>query len=98
MPITAHLDLFLKAEILDSAPATLRKILNDTRAFDGCLGVEVLVDSKDPAHVLVVERWASMAHDSAYRTWRAGAAGASGLGALLAAPPVLTHFEASFTL
>ena len=95
MPITAHLDLFLKADALPTAPAVLRDILADTRAFDGCLGVEVLVDSQNPAHVLVVEQWASLEHDAAYRAWRAGD-GASGLGELLAAPPVLTHFETSF--
>jgi quinol monooxygenase YgiN len=95
MPVTAHLDLILKAEALPTAPAVLRDILTDTRAFDGCLGVDVLVDSNDPAHFLVVEQWASLKHDAAYRTWRAGD-GASGLGELLAAPPVLTHFETSF--
>ena len=95
MPITAHLDLTLKAEALPTAPAVLRDILSDTRSFNGCLGVDVLVDSTDPAHVLVVEQWASLEHDAAYRAWRAGD-GASGLGELLAAPPVLTHFEASF--
>jgi len=95
MPFTAHLDLNLKAEALPTAPAVLRDILSDTRAFDGCLGVDVLVDSKDPAHFLVVEQWVSMEHDAAYRAWRAGE-GASGLGELLAAPPVLTHYETSF--
>jgi quinol monooxygenase YgiN len=95
MPITAHLDLFIKAESLPTAPAVLRDILADTRAFDGCLGVEVLVDRADPAHFLVVEQWASLEHDSAYRAWRAGD-GASGLGELLAAPPVLSHFEPAF--
>jgi quinol monooxygenase YgiN len=97
MPITAHLDLVLKAEALPTAPAVLRDILTDTRAFDGCLGVEVLADSTDPTHVLVVEQWASPEHDAAYRAWRAGD-GASGLGELLAAPPVLTHFETSFSI
>jgi len=95
MPVTAHLDLNLKAEALPTAPAVLRDILSDTRASDGCLGVDVLVDSKDPAHFLVVEQWVSMEHDAAYRAWRAGE-GASGLGELLAAPPVLTHYETSF--
>jgi quinol monooxygenase YgiN len=95
MSITAHLDLILKPESLPTAPARLREILADTRAFDGCLGVNVLIDNNNPAHVLVVERWASMDHDAAYRAWRAGE-GASGLGELLAAPPVLTHFETSF--
>ena len=95
MPVTAHLDLTLKTESLPTAPAVLRDILSDTRAFDGCLGVDVLVDKGNPAHVLVVERWASMEQDAAYRAWRATEEGASGLGALLAAPPVLTHFETS---
>ena len=95
MPITAHLDLNVKAESLPTAPAVLRDILADTRAFDGCLSVDVLVDSSDPAHFLVVEQWASLEHDSAYRAWRAGD-GASGLGEILAAPPVLTRFETSF--
>jgi len=97
MPVTAHLDLNVKAEALPTAPAVLRDILSDTRAFDGCLGVDVLVDSEDPAHFLVVEQWVSMEHDAAYRAWRAGD-GASGLAELLATPPVLTHFETSFAV
>lgn len=97
MPITAHLDLKLKEQSVAGAPAALQEILSDTRSFDGCLGVDVLVDSKDPAHVLVVERWASLQHDAAYRAWRAGDGG-SGLGDLLAAPPVLTHFETAAQL
>lgn len=97
MPITAHLDLNLKTECLPTAPAVLRDILSDTRAFDGCLGVDVLVDSKDPGHLLVVEQWASLEHDAAYRAWRAGE-GASGLGEILATPPVLTRFETSFEI
>lgn len=96
MPVTAHLDLTLKTESLPTAPAVLRDILSDTRAFDGCLGVDVLVDKENPAHILVVEKWASLEQDAAYRAWRSTEEGASGLGELLAAPPVLTHFEDSF--
>lgn len=91
MSLTVHLDLNLKSDAVDAAPGMLREILADTRAFDGCLGVDVLIDSQDPAHILVVERWASLEQDAAYREWRAGD-GATALGSLLAAPPVLTHF------
>lgn len=97
MSITAHLDLNLKADSLDAAPAMLREILAVTRAFDGCLGVDVLTDSRDPAHVLVVERWASVEHDEAYRAWRAGD-GASPLGTILSGPPLLTRFETAFEM
>ena len=92
MPITVLLDLQLKPDNLDGAHAEIHKILIDTRAFAGCLGVEVLVGAPDRAHVLLVERWESAEHDAVYRAWRAGD-GATNLGTLLAAPPTLSMFE-----
>lgn len=92
MAIIAILDLQLKPESLESAPAVLHATLTDTRAFPGCLGLTVLNDSADPTHVVVYETWESLEHDRAYRTWRASAEGASELGSLLAAPPRLTLF------
>jgi quinol monooxygenase YgiN len=92
MAITSILDLRLKAESLESAPAILHATLTDTRAFPGCLSVTVLNDSADPAHVVLYETWESLEHDQAYRAWRASAEGASDLGPLLAAPPALTLF------
>ena len=92
MAITAILDLQLKADSLETAPGILRATLADTRAFPGCLDVTVLVDSDDPAHVVLYERWESIDHDRAYRAWRATAEGASELGSILAAAPKLSLF------
>ena len=92
MAMTAFLELRVKPEALDQGlHAELHAILSDTRAFDGCLGVEVLIDAADPTHVVVVERWASEERDAAYRAWRAGD-GRTNLAAFLASPPVLTKF------
>ena len=91
MPVFALLDLQLKPDSLDAGMDALHQTLTDTRAFAGCLTVDVLVDSKNPAHVVVYEVWESAEHDRAYREWRAGpGAGASKLGPVLAAPPTLT--------
>lgn len=98
MAITATLELHLRADRLDGAPEQIRAVLADTRAFDGCLGVEVLVDVADAAHVTIVERWESLGHDDAYRAWRATPAGASTLGELLDRPPVLVRYETQATL
>ena len=92
MAITAILDLQLKPESLETAPAVLRETLTDTRAFPGCLDVTVLVDSEDPAHVVVYEIWESIEHDRAYRAWRASPEGASALGSILAAAPKLNWY------
>jgi heme oxygenase (mycobilin-producing) len=86
----ALLDLQLKADALETAHQVIHEILAGTRAFPGCLGVTVLVDSADPAHVVVYEAWESLERDQAYRQWRRTPEGASGLGSILAAPPKLT--------
>jgi quinol monooxygenase YgiN len=91
MPVFALLDLQLKPDSLATGLDVIHETLTGTRAFAGCLGAEVLVDSKDPAHVVVYETWESAEHDRAYREWRAGA-GASNLGSVLAAPPKLNLF------
>lgn len=90
MAVTAILDLQLKAGSLATAHEVIHATLTGTRAFPGCLDVTVLVDSDDPAHVVLYETWESIEHDRAYRAWRASAEGASELGSILAAPPKLS--------
>ena len=65
-----------------------------TRAFPGCLGVDVLVDTEDKAHLLLIEKWESVEHDQAYRDWRATDAGASALPTIVASRN-LTRFVAA---
>jgi heme oxygenase (mycobilin-producing) len=92
MAITAILDLQLKPEALETASEVIHDTLAATRAFPGCYHVAVLVDSDDPAHVVLYETWESVDHDRAYRAWRATPEGASRLGSILAAAPRLTLF------
>jgi quinol monooxygenase YgiN len=92
VPVTAILDLQLKADALDRANDVMRETLTATRAFPGCLGVTVLVDLADPTHVAVYEQWESPEADAAYRKWRTTPDGASDLGTVLAAAPALTLF------
>jgi quinol monooxygenase YgiN len=92
--ITATLDLRLKPEDLEASYMLVHEVLGQTRAFEGSLGVEVLIDNADPTHLLVVESWRSLEDDAAYRAWRAGA-GKSPLGAVLAGPPTLAMYTPS---
>ena len=91
MAAIAILDLQLKADSLETAHKVIHATLTNTRAFSGCLGVTVLIDSDDPAHVVIYETWESIEHDGAYRAWRATPEGASDLGSILAARK-LTQF------
>jgi quinol monooxygenase YgiN len=86
-PVTVILELTLKPASVPAARAVMRRALQDTRAFDGNLGTDVLVDEDDEAHWVIYERWNTVEHDEAYRSFRAGEGRLTGLPALLAAPP-----------
>ena len=95
MAITAIFELRVTPEALGHGlHAELHAILSDTRAFEGCLGVEVLTDITDPTHLIAVERWSSEERNAAYRAWRAGD-GQTNLASFLASPPVLTRFTSA---
>ncbi len=72
MKVISILECQFKADCVDAGTEWLTRALVATRAFDGCLGVEVIQDSDDPTRLIAVERWASLEHDRAYRAWRAG--------------------------
>jgi heme oxygenase (mycobilin-producing) len=92
MPVIAILELTLRPDAED-APARIRAVLEQTRARPGCEGLEVVADIKDPNRLSVIERWESLDADNAYRAWRQTEEGASDLGELLAAAPVLRRYE-----
>jgi quinol monooxygenase YgiN len=93
MPVTVILELTLKPESVPAARDVMRRALQDTRAFDGNLGTDVLVDEDDDAHWVIYERWDTVEHDEAYRSFRAGEGRLTELPPLLAAPPVKTRYS-----
>lgn len=70
MPITSVLQFHVASDRVAEAQAAITETLVATRAFDGCLGVDVLVDVADPTYFVLLERWQSLEHDDAYRAWR----------------------------
>jgi quinol monooxygenase YgiN len=93
MPVTVILELRLKPESVPAARDVMRRALQDTRAFDGNLGTDVLVDEDDEAHWLIYERWETVERDEAYRSFRAGEGRLTELPPLLAVPPVKTRYS-----
>ncbi|HVW45766.1 MAG TPA: antibiotic biosynthesis monooxygenase family protein [Solirubrobacterales bacterium] len=94
MATTAILELRLKPDAVDAGLEVVHRILGETRAFDGCLGVTVVQDASDPARLVAIEEWESPEKDAAYREWRAGDGAMPDLAALLAGPPNLLVGEA----
>jgi len=93
MTAIVHLALHLDPAKLDLAPALLNETLVATRAWPGNEGLEIIVDDADPAHLIVVEQWATAADHAAYAEWRTTPEGVSRLGEIVAEPPVKTIFS-----
>jgi quinol monooxygenase YgiN len=92
MPLTATLELKHKPESVPAARDVMRRALHDTRAFDGNVGTDAL-DQDDQAHWIIYQRWETVEHDEAYRSFRAGESQPTDLPPLLAAPPVKTRYS-----
>lgn len=92
MTVTSLLELRIAPEAVDDAVDHINRVLEATRAFEGNLGVDVIVDVDDPAHIVLLEKWTTIERDDAYRAFRATPEGASDLGTILAGAPTLTRY------
>jgi quinol monooxygenase YgiN len=92
MPVTVILELKLRPDAVPAAREVMGRALQDTRAFEGNLRTDVLVDQDDETHWLIYELWETVEADDAYRAFRAGEGKITELPPLLAAPPVKTRY------
>jgi quinol monooxygenase YgiN len=92
MAVTVTLELRFKPDEVAAGRELMGRALQDTRAFDGNLQTDVLVDEDDEAHWLIYELWDTVEHDEAYRRFRAGEGKLTQLPPLLAAPGVKTRY------
>ncbi|MFZ0716506.1 putative quinol monooxygenase [Mycobacterium sp.] len=92
MAVTVLLELRFKPDEVAAGRELMGRTLEVTRAFDGNLQTDVLVDEDDEAHWIIYEVWDSVEHDEAYRAFRAGEGKVTQLPPLLAAPPVKTRY------
>lgn len=94
MACTAIVEFRVNADRLAEAKPVFAAMLETSRAFDGCLRLDWLVDRDDPALWLLYEQWASWEAEQAYRDFRASPAGAvPDLAGLFAGPPRLVRLE-----
>ena len=93
MAVTVLLELRFKPDEVAAGRELMGRTLQVTRAFDGNLQTDVLVDEDDEAHWIIYEVWDSVEHDEAYRAFRAGEGKVTQLPPLLAAPPVKTRYS-----
>jgi quinol monooxygenase YgiN len=71
----------------------IERTVEQTRAFEGCLGVSVLRDVADPTRIVLIEQWVSLEADDAYRAWRRAQPAGPAVPSPLAGVPRITRCE-----
>jgi quinol monooxygenase YgiN len=95
MTVIVTLELRFKPEEVAAGRELMGRTLAVTRAFEGNVRTDTLVDADDEAHWLIYEIWESVEADEAYRAFRAGEGKVTQLPPLLAAPPVKIRYNTS---
>ena len=93
MSVVVLLEIQVKPEAIDEMKALLQRILPDTRAYDGCQGVDIYGNLDDTGNLVFYERWDSRQHYEKYFAWRTETGALNQLGTMVAAPPSIRYFE-----
>ncbi len=93
MSITVLLELQVKPDQVDTLKQMFEEALPDTRGFDGCIKLDILVNQDQPANMVLVQTWQTRAHQARYSSWRQETGFIAKMGALLAAPPSVRYYD-----
>jgi quinol monooxygenase YgiN len=93
MSVIVLLEAQVKPEAVDEVKATLKAILPDTRAYDGCQGIDIYGNLEDGGNLVFYECWDSREHYEKYLAWRTETGVMEKLGAALTGPPSIRYFE-----
>ena len=93
MPVTVTLAFSVIPERAEAFKALLRELLPDTRAYEGCLKVDVYEEQENPGRIYLVEDWESKAHQQRYQAWRDESGIAKVVGPFLAGELRFNYFD-----
>jgi quinol monooxygenase YgiN len=93
MSVYVLIDTQVKPEALEQVKAALKAALPDTRAFDGCRGVNCYANAEDPNNLIIVDEWETRQHHAKYAAWREETGFNEQMMSALSAPPIFRFFE-----
>ena len=93
MGVTVLLEAPVKPEEVSNMKSYLAEVFPDSRAYDGCEGMDAYFNTEDEGNMVIVEHWESRAHHEKYLAWRTETGVMDKLGSMLAGPPSIRYFE-----
>ena len=93
MSILATADFSIKPERVDEFLGIMKAALVDTRAYDGCEGLDTYVSQDVAGQVLLVESWQDRSKHEAYLAWRVEGGMMDMLADFVTAAPKFAYFD-----
>ena len=93
MAITVTLAFSVRPEGVEEFKTLLKGLLPDTRAFEGCLSVDVYQYQDSPGEILLVEDWESKEHQQRYQARREETGISETVGPFLAGEPRFNYLD-----
>jgi len=93
MSVMVLLEAPVKAEEISNMKSYLAEIFPDTRAYDGCKGIDVYFNTEEEGNMVLIEHWDSRPQHEKYVGWRTETGVMEKLGGMLAGPPSIRYFE-----
>ena len=97
MSVLVLLEAPVKAEEISNMKSLLAAMLPETRAYDGCQGMDVYFNTEDEGNMVMVEHWDSRQHHEKYLRWRTETGVMDKIGGMLAGPPSIRYFDRADT-
>ena len=93
MAVVVTIGLQIDPHRLDEFKQIMREIIPDTRAFSGCISVEVLEHHDVAGGITLLEEWASVEDQVKYINWRTETGMMETLGGFLVAEPLILYYD-----
>ena len=93
MSVVVFLELQVKPEAVNDVKEMLKENLPDTRAYDGCQGLDVYDNMDETGDLVIYERWDSRPQYEKYLAWRTETGTMDRVGDMLKEPPSIRYFE-----
>ncbi len=93
MSVIVLVDMQVKPEAVGEMKSNLKKILPDTRAYDGCQSVDIYGNIDDSGNLVFYEHWESRKHHESYMAWRKETGTMNQMFAMVAGAPSIRYFE-----
>ena len=93
MACTVVLEIKSKPDMVGTVKDLFKEILPDTRAYDGCQGVEVVENQDESGNVILIESWDSREKYDKYLGWRVETGLLDRLGPMLDGAPSVRYFD-----